>query len=340
MDEIRRTPIEPRMAWVGAELQKSEDWIDFVDAAENAELRFAASLLPGDPSEWVNYRRDRLPLPTLGPRIARMADELENGRGFVLMRGLDTSGPEDQIRRLYWVIGVHFGEFVAQNAEGDLIGEVVDRGGRYGADPHARGYTSNAEMRFHSDGADVVSLLCLRSAQQGGETSIVSTMTIYNRILEEAPHILETLYRGFRYYIRLSETASDVRRKGRVGPVRDAMYLYADGRLSGGLNFQSVRSLPQITGEPLPPEEIEALDLVESIADRPELGLNFSLGPGDLVLVNNYMVLHKRTRFTDSDEPARKRKLLRFWLNLHNGRPIPEGTAKAINRKGFTREPD
>ena len=115
------------------------------------------------------------------------------------------------------------------------------------------------------------------------------------------------------------------------------MYVYCDGRLSGGLNFQSIRSLPQITGEPLPADELEALDLVESIADRPELALTVATRPGDLLLVNNYMVLHKRTKFDDSEDPAQKRLLLRFWLNLHNGRSIPEGTAKALNRVGFGR---
>lgn len=323
------------MAWVGSELQRTDRWIDTITPAEMSELDAAARLLPADGSQWPRFSREALPLPSLGPRIERMADELENGRGFVLMRGLDVRRSDAEVRRWYWVIGAHFGQTVAQNAKGDLIGEVADRGGRYGLDPHARGYTSNAEMRFHSDGADVVSLLCVRPAAHGGENSIVSTMTIYNRILHEAPHLLETLYRGFQYYIRLTETAEGEGVRGRPGPVRDAMYIYDDGRLSGGLNFQSVRSLPEVTGVPLPSLEREALDKVEEIADRPELSVTFGLQPGDLLLVNNYMVMHKRTRFVDADEPEKKRLLLRFWLNLHNGRTIPPGTAKAINRLGF-----
>lgn len=329
------TPVEARMAWVGATLQATSDWIDGIDAAEMAELEAAAQLLPPDPAEWLRFGREALPLPTLGPRIRGMAEELEDGRGFVLIRGLDVAMPDAAIRRWYWVIGVHFGRMVAQNARGDLIGEVADRGGRYGADPHARGYTSNAEMRFHSDGADVVSLLCVRPAARGGENSIVSTMTIYNRVLEEAPHLLPTLYEGFEYYVRLAETGDGSGPQGRPGPVRDAMYIYSEGRLSGGLNFQSVRSLPQITGVPLPTAERKALDKVEEIANRPELSITFGLQPGDLLFVNNYMVLHKRTQFVDAEDPAQKRLLLRFWLNLHNGRRIPEGTAKAINRVGF-----
>ncbi|MDP3747671.1 MAG: TauD/TfdA family dioxygenase [Phenylobacterium sp.] len=337
MSDIKTTPVDPRMAWDGAELQQTSGWIDTVDAAEFDELRRAADRLPSDPAQWPCYGPGELPLPTFGARIARMADELENGRGFILMRGLDTRGSEAELRRWYWVIGAHFGEMVAQNAKGDLIAEVTDRGGRYGEDPHARGYTSNAEMRFHSDVADVVSLLCVRAAAEGGESEIVSTMTIYNRLLDEAPHVLETLYRGFNYYVRLTETAPGGEEKGRVGPVRDAAYIHADGRLTGGINPQSIRSLPEVTGEPIPAEELEALETVERIAESPGLSLRFAMRPGDLLLVDNYMVLHKRTQFVDFPEPSRKRLLLRLWLNLHNGRALPVCSAKAIHREAFGR---
>jgi hypothetical protein len=335
MTEILETPLAAHMAWRGADLQGSDDWIDVIRPAEQAELRASAAQLPDDPARWTAFGRDELPLPALGPRIARMACELEDGRGFVLIRGLDVDMPETEIRRWYWVLGRHFGRMVAQNARGDLIGEVADRGGRYGADPHARGYTSNAEMRFHSDVADVVTLLCVRPAKSGGESSIVSTMTIYNHLLEEAPQILKTLYRGFRYYVRLAETGDGAEAKGRVATVRDAMYVYCDGRLTGGINPQSIRSLPQVTGEGLPDDELQALDIVEELAERRGLALTLKMRAGDLLLVSNHMVLHKRTAFTDFEDPAAKRLLLRFWLNLHNGRRLPADCAKAINRNGF-----
>lgn len=335
MAAMRTEPLPAPVAWTGQTLQGACDWIDRLDDREAAELEAAASRLPDRTADWLGLTAAELPLPHLGRHIARMADELENGRGFVLLRGLDVRRPIQDVRRMYWVLGLHFGRPITQNARGELMAEVTDRGGRYGVDPHARGYTSSAEMRLHNDPSDAVALLCVRAAREGGESTIVSSMAIYNRVLEEAPEILETLYRGFHYYIRLAETADGDGPRGQVSARRDEMYIYADDRLSGGVNFQSIRSLAMVTGERLSGEEQRALDIVEAIANRPELALHLSLEPGDLLIVNNHMVLHKRTAFTDFAEPEQKRLLLRFWLNLHNGRWLPPDSAKAQARRGF-----
>jgi alpha-ketoglutarate-dependent taurine dioxygenase len=328
------------MAWRGADLARRGDWIDALTPDELTGLGEAASRLGEDPDGWIGTRPEDLPLGPLAARIARMADELENGRGFLLIRGLDATMALPEVKKRYWALGVHFGRIVPQNMKGELLGSVTDKGSRYLEDVNARGYTSNDEMFFHSDAGDAVSLLCVRQARTGGENAIVSTMTIYNALLEEAPHLLPVLARGFPVYVRDDAKGARVGgiTAGEVSGRRFPVFSAYKGRLSGGINLKSVRAVPQVTGVPFTSEETEALDAFEAIATRDGMALSLRTQPGDILIVNNYMVLHKRTRFNDYDAPERKRLLLRFWINLHNGRELSPDVEAAL-RSGFDATP-
>src|SRR3546814_1721872 len=72
------------------------------------------------------------PLPTLGARIEQILQELEFGRGFAMLRDLPVE--DDDVKALYtiyWGHGVHLGTPMSQNAKGELIAEVTDRGKDY-----------------------------------------------------------------------------------------------------------------------------------------------------------------------------------------------------------------
>jgi alpha-ketoglutarate-dependent taurine dioxygenase len=73
----------------------------------------------------------------------------------------------------------------------------------------------------------------------------------------------------------------------------------------------------------LAPEDVEALDLLDALADDPELHLTMALERGDLQFVHNHTLLHDRTAFEDYPEPGRRRHLLRLWLAPENARPLP-----------------
>ena len=68
-----------------------------------------------------------------------------------------------------------------------------------------RGYLSNAEMRFHSDGGDIVTLLCVRQAPEGGESTLVSLVSVHNTMIEECPQHLPALYKGLPFFIARKE---------------------------------------------------------------------------------------------------------------------------------------
>ncbi len=54
-------------------------------------------------------------------------------------------------------------------------------------------YQTNERQTFHTDSADLVTLLCLRKAVRGGVSSIVSTAAIYKDIEAKRPDLLECL---------------------------------------------------------------------------------------------------------------------------------------------------
>jgi hypothetical protein len=119
--------------------------------------------------------------------------EIENGRGFVLLRGISRARYDDaECELLYWGLGVHLGAPVSQNARGHVLGHVRDEG-RIIADPNARAYQTNQRMDFHTDmlPVDVLGLFCLRTAKSGGASKLVSALTIHNVLRAERP-----IYRG------------------------------------------------------------------------------------------------------------------------------------------------
>lgn len=323
---------EGRAAWRRSDFD-GEDWIEELTADENAELHAAALALPQDEDLWMDLAPSDIAVPALVQRLARVTHELDEGAGFALLRGIDL--PTDNVDYAYrvnWVLALLLGDVIAQNAKGELIGAVQ---AEVQADDNGlatRGYVSNAELRFHCDGGDVASLLCVRQAPEGGESSLVSMVRIHNDMLRECPHHLETLYRGMETHIRAEEgMASDtIPRQSIFMPQHDHLLAWCNLRLM---------ELPyEARGETMPSDERAALDAFEEIAERPENIFSFKMQPGDMFLTHNFVCMHKRSAFVDDPALDKKRLLLRLWYNIPGGRvekALPPDTRKGY----FTKAP-
>ena len=182
-------------------------------------------------------------------------------------------------------------------------------------------YETNAQLPFHTDPSDVVGLLCLRRARQGGLSSLVSVAAVYNQMLEHYPQQLETLYRPV-YYAHLGEDL----------PSLSPLFSYHQGKLAFRYLRQYIELGHDIMQTPLTAEQVEALDVLDSICAEPRMRLDMMLEPGDLQFANNYMVLHSRTGFEDFDEAQHRRKMLRLWLKMPNAREL---AADFPGRNGF-----
>ena len=307
-------------AWHSEEFSGTS-WIDVLTSEQKRELGAAARALPDDDTQWLGISREDLNLPTLQPRLDLVNKNLEEGSGFALLRGLDIPpsdlgrySQEDFAYRINWAVAVALGNVIAQNVNGEVIGAVqaVVAAGDNGMD--TRGYVSNAELRFHCDGGDIASLLCVRQAPEGGFSSLVSMHTIHDVMAAECPEHLSMLYRGLHMFMRAEGDLDS-----KVIPRRPLFY-DRDDHLLAWANLRLMELPYESSGKPMPAAERAALDAFEEIAERPEYKLTFKLQPGDMLLVHNFICMHNRTHFTDDPAPEKSRLMLRLWYNIPGGR--------------------
>jgi len=77
--------------------------------------------------------------------------------------------------------------------------------------------------------------------------------------------------------------------------------------------------VPRLTAE-----QLDALDLIETIANDPAFHVEMDFQPGDVQLLNNAVILHSREAYEDHDDLDRRRHLLRLWLSAHDFASVEE----------------
>jgi hypothetical protein len=56
----------------------------------------------------------------------------------------------------------------------------------------APAYTNDHQV-FHTDAGDIISLFAIGVAEEGGESKIASSWTVYNEIAKDRPDLIDTL---------------------------------------------------------------------------------------------------------------------------------------------------
>lgn len=304
--------------WLGPKMAMRTDWIEPLGAAEIDEIEAAARPWADSGRDIAALRAAEFPLPTLAARLARIRHDVLNGRGFALLRGLPVHRwPLRLSATAFYGLGLHLGHPVSQNAAGHVLGHVKDLGLR-SDDPRVRIYQTAERQTFHTDSCDIVGLLCLQTAQQGGDSALVSSGTLWNEIRRRRPDLARRL---------LEPIATD--RRGEVPPgelpfFTIPVFNWHAGLLSAIYQRQYIDSAQRFPEAPrLTPAHVEALDLLDALTDDPRLNFLMRLERGDIQLVHNHVLLHDRTAFTDAPEPALRRHLLRLWLAPEDARPLP-----------------
>lgn len=311
MIEMLREKAAGPGAWVGPELQHETTWIHHLGDADVAEIDAALAGVK-ETGLTIPFAATDFPLPTLSSFLETIPDTLENGPGFMLVRGLPRERYTAQdCELIYWGIGVQFGTPISQNTRGHLLGHVRDEGKSFD-DPTVRGYQTAAKMDFHADQlpVDILGLFCVRAARSGGASTLVSALTVHNVLLDERPDLLEVLYEPFYLDWRGEEPADE-------DPwYRSPMFSYHAGKLTSRFTsrqyFESVTRYDEAMA--LTDIQREALDYVQDVANRPELRLSMMMQEGDMQFLNNHVILHAREAFEDYEEEDRKRHLLRMWI--------------------------
>ncbi len=311
-------PFHGPQAWTGATMRASTDWTHVLDAAAVAELVAAVRTARAAGVTLDTMSRADFELPTFAPTIAAWADELASGRGFLLVRGLPVDLLDAvHVELLFFGLGLHLGVPVSQNTDGDLLGHVRDTGADP-ADPGVRLYKTRAAQPFHTDGSDVVGLLCLQPAAHGGASSIVSSWAVYNAMRERRPDLAALWFEPFAFDLYEQHAP------GSKGWFETSIgNAFGDRLFTFYLRFyidqaQRHAAVPRLTDH-----RVEFLDLLDALCH--ELRLDMDFAPGDVQWLANASIFHGRTAYDDHPEPERRRHLLRLWLTLHRNAPDGAG---------------
>lgn len=328
LNSVPPSPMPPGLiqgpdAWLAEDMRSSTDWIHELTGEEIAELESA--MKPWEPEDRpiAAITPDNFPLQTFGATLDRLRDDLLRGRGFLLMRGLPIERYSvRQVAIAYFGIGAYLGRAVSQNAMGHLLGHVIDLG-RTNDDFTARTYQTRDRQFFHADSCDIVGLLCIRKAREGGLSAIVSSVTLYNEMYQRSPELAAELFQP-QYFDRRGEVP-----EGMHPWYTMPIFNWHEGRLSTHYvrrYINSIRRLPEVP--PVTEKQEAAFDLFDELSEDPRIQLRMGFEPGDMQFLHNPQILHDRTAYEDWNHTDQRRHLLRLWLCARDGRPLPEAYAQ------------
>jgi hypothetical protein len=319
--------------WKGAEMRRNQRWVrDFPPALLD---EIDAALAKVKALDWRQIHRGNFPLPGAHAFFDDVRDELENGCGMVKIQGLDVGRyGEDELRRLWYGLGAHLGTAMYQNRFGEMMRDIRDEGMGVGArlygaavDPAGKQFLSSGartlssgQLRFHTDRCDVVGLLCVRQASEGGVSKLASSATVYNEILKRRPDLHALLCAPIPRS-RFGEEA------GGEHVIYDLpVFGVRDGKLTSHYSLTYIEYAQMLAqARKLSAAEHEAIQMLMDVAEEECFEMRFA--PGDIQLLNNHVIYHGRTAFKDDEAAGQNRLLMRLWLSVPNSRTLPDDHA-------------
>jgi hypothetical protein len=319
-----RVPDGPAV-WKAADLATDRSWEIELDAAQRAAIVSAARVAAASGATTSSIHTAAFPLPSMQSEIGAWSSALEAGRGFLLVRGFPVDElDEHEIELAYVGLGSHLGTPVGQNKQGELLTHVRDERLPAGSGK-VRLYRTRERQDFHTDGADIIGLLCLHTAMRGGESKLASSWSLLNGLLDIDPRLVDALRQPMGWD-----------RQGDVPAGESPWFTLAPLSEVGGLprlfylgwyirDSQQHPDAPRLTDL-----QLEAMDTLERLANQPEFHVEMEFRPGDVQFLNNGRILHAREAYDDHDDPGERRHLLRLWLAAHRFARVDEGLRRGV----------
>ncbi|KAL7422613.1 hypothetical protein Q5752_003261 [Cryptotrichosporon argae] len=257
--------------------------------------------------------------PNVVAFLTKIRSAVVNAVGLALIKGLPvTEWPIEKTAAIYLGIGTQFGITVSQNGKGHILGHVKDIGNDPTQIDKVRIYSTAARQFFHTDGGDLVGLLCLAKAKEGGESDVVSAHHVWNTLQQRRPDVAELLTKSDWHFDRKGERSDD-----QNDWVKKAVFYYHDGKVISDYDPYFIKSITRhVEAGLIPPHsdaQLEAVQVFEDTAQ--ELALHMILDVGDIQFVADTHVFHARTAYVDYPPPYPRRHLLRLWLAT----PVADG---------------
>lgn len=203
-----------------------EKWTHQFTPEQVEELSAAADAFLASKTPLTGITKNNFVLPKLASFLEDLRLDIIDGKGFILFKGFPVEKWGNHKSAVaYMGLGTYLGYFVSQNSRGHVLGHVKDLGedstqidkvriyrtnARY-VDPNLQIINPKTNVRcsqfFHADDSDIVGLLCIAKALEGGESDIVSSHHVYNTLAVERPDVLKTLIEPIWYFDRKGETS-------------------------------------------------------------------------------------------------------------------------------------
>jgi len=294
-------------AWTGDSF-KSKDEFAFDLTDRNVAALYEVAERTKD-VELYDVTQEDCRHPDLDGDLAELYREIMFGRGMAVVRHFPVDEPVEAIERMYWILSSHLGYLVSNNSFGHRMVRVQQTVLPGGVQP-ARGTKSNGELAMHNDAADILALLWVHQAKQGGESQFSSGPAAHNTILATRPDILPILYRGFPHH-RRSEQPDD---QPDVTPYDVPVFSYSKGKICINFTYSSILPALHAIDRQLSDDEVEAIQILREVLLNQQL--ETKLERGEIAIANNFAMCHSRSDFVDGDDPATRRLVLRAWMEV------------------------
>ena len=288
---------------------------------ENNPEKFFVKLTSKTINELKRNRKELENLDeTYFPELKNEINELKtkkilHGVGLLIIDGksfLDFS--KDEIIKIYEIICNILGTLYIQNINSEKIVEIKDEGksmasgGRY--------HQTKTGGSYHTDSPhwtnvpDLVGMLCINQAKEGGTSKFVSAYTIHNQLLNEQKDKLKTLYEKFHFDKRGEFKTNESQ------TVFESIFAFKDGKLYCRFLKDYIVAGHKIKNYPLTKLQESSLQSLDEISKNENNVLSYDLKSNDIVFFDNHRILHGRTEFEDYEDENRKRRFLRTWIKF------------------------
>jgi hypothetical protein len=279
-------------AWRGDELTRSAVAFGFSPAAQAAILAFLAH----QARLAAPLEVDHACLAAIRPEIEELRHRVEQVHGFAIVEPPAALHAPAGRRALAWLIGRLLGEPIEQSREGIKVIQVYDRDRTRRMEDGARYHQTRQGGSIHTDNVnrpqtwDYLMMVCMAPAMLGGESIVVSGLTVHDMLAARAPAVLEVLAGNFWWECR---GFSDDFFEAPVlfyGPQGEPRFRYLR---------EYLESAHRRRGVPLRDEQLWALDSLDSVLELSELQFRCTLKPGEILVIDDLQIFHGRTSFSD-----------------------------------------
>lgn len=262
------------------------------------------------PDEWPSREQSIATHPAVVQLCSKVVENIKNGPGFSILTLDRELASHHSITVAYWNLFTCLAEPLPHSSRGDLVYKVESST----QPPPARSYYSKSNIGgdIHTDGTYIhivppfyVGLICLGQARYGGESIIVDGRKIYDELISKFPNALHWL--KLKYHFDCDDQMAGM----------ETIKRHIISKKDSSLHIQYLRNYINLghrkAGVQLEPGAVESMDILDELLDREDFRYPYKLGSGEMLILNNHMMLHGRNAFTDDEEGKSKRVLIRLW---------------------------